>query len=255
MDTCTTPEPGDVLRRAGAAFALLGAWLAVLCVTPWEDWSTTRWMLGACTALVYLVALHQAAAAACVLRDVSLTDPLTGLANRRGLERGLAQVMTAGAPAQQPLALVAFDVDLFKTINDRCGHAAGDRALRMVGGCLRQVCRTGDLAARLGGDEFVIVAPNTSAVDAAIMARRVQDTLALQNRRLRLPVALSLSAGIASTEMKRCVDATSLLAVADAALYLAKEHGRNRLVIGVPGAHRLPAAAPAPHRDDTPLPQ
>jgi len=234
---------GSALNRGRGAFLGLGLWLALAWLLPWSAWDVPTSALGGITLLLYLLAAERLDVAARALQQASLTDPLTGLANRRALERGMEQALGRGTRRSSPLAVVTFDVDFFKTINDQCGHAVGDRALRMVGTCLRDVCRAGDLAARLGGDEFVILAPRTSAVEAAIMARRVQDGLLQQHSKMRIPVRLSVSAGIASTEMRLCVDGPSLLAVADRALYGAKETGRNRLAIGAP---KMNAALPAP---------
>ncbi len=101
------------------------------------------------------------------LERLSLTDPLTGIANRRSFDRCLEAEWDRAVRTRQPLSLILIDVDFFKDMNDSAGHSAADDALRAVAACLRQVAqRSADLAARYGGDEFVLILPDTSAEGA-----------------------------------------------------------------------------------------
>ena len=103
-----------------------------------------------------------------LLGRLSTTDPLTGLANRRRLRAAFADELNRAARYETPLSLLLIDLDRLKDINDRHGHADGDRALQLVAEALRRSCRATDLAARYGGDEFVVLAVNTPANEARV---------------------------------------------------------------------------------------
>ena len=118
-----------------------------------------------------------------LLGRLSTTDPLTGLANRRRLRAAFADELNRAARYETPLSLLLIDLDRLKDINDRHGHADGDRALQLVAEALRRSCRATDLAARYGGDEFVVLAVNTPAKEARVLALRIRDSV----RRLSLP--------------------------------------------------------------------
>ena len=117
-----------------------------------------------------------------LLGRLSTTDPLTGLANRRRLRGAFADELNRAARYDTPLALLLVDLDRLKDINDRHGHGDGDRALQLVAEALRRTCRATDLAARYGGDEFVVLAVNTPATEARVLALRIRDSV----RRLSL---------------------------------------------------------------------
>jgi diguanylate cyclase (GGDEF)-like protein/PAS domain S-box-containing protein len=169
-----------------------------------------------------------------LLRERALTmqaiaDPLTGLFNRRHLEERLAAEISRARRSGQPLAVAVGDLDHFKRVNDRFGHAAGDRALQAFAAALRESLRLEDVVGRLGGDEFCALLPGASAGRAAGALRRVLDKLRhtvveTQAGRFRI----SGSFGVA--ELAAGLDATGLLARADAALYRAKARGRGRVV-------------------------
>src|SRR3954468_1899233 len=112
-----------------------------------------------------------------LLETLSVTDPLTGLANRRRMLAAFGDELNRSARYGTPLALLLIDLDRLKEINDRRGHAQGDRALQLVADSLRRSCRATDLAARTGGDEFLVLAVETSAGEALALAHRICATV------------------------------------------------------------------------------
>jgi diguanylate cyclase (GGDEF)-like protein len=124
------------------------------------------------------------------------------------------------------------DIDHFKHVNDRCGHAVGDAVLRVVASSMRRVIRPEDVLARYGGEEFVILARGIDARNASIVAERIRRRI----QRLPMPAELEMSGltvsiGVASANAERCYDsAVQLIAAADGAMYAAKQGGRNRVV-------------------------
>jgi diguanylate cyclase (GGDEF)-like protein/PAS domain S-box-containing protein len=157
------------------------------------------------------------------------TDELTGIANRRAFMRQLDREIAGAAEFGWPLAVAMFDVDHFKRVNDRHGHAVGDKVLQLIAARAGAAVRGGDLVGRLGGEEFGILMPGATADDAALVAERLRE--AIETRRPEdgdLP-AVTVSIGIAGREDQR--EAALLLAAADTALYAAKGAGRNRVRI------------------------
>lgn len=174
-----------------------------------------------------------------LLEELSITDPLTGLANRRRLRDAFAEELNRASRYGTPLALMLIDLDRLKEINDQQGHAAGDRALHIVAETLRRSCRTTDLVARHGGDEFVVLAVNTTATEALALAHRVRATLrrlsASQYEKGRKGARrLSVSIGVADLERATMPSFDALHAAADQALYQAKGEGRDRAVVAPP---------------------
>ncbi|MDD2684684.1 MAG: sensor domain-containing diguanylate cyclase [Gallionella sp.] len=168
------------------------------------------------------------------LEALSTTDGLTGIANRRRFDQVLESEWNRAARSGQPLALALIDVDWFKKFNDHYGHQAGDDCLRHVADVLAaSVCRTSDLVARYGGEEFAFIAPATDADSALTMARKICEALHARG----LPHeksdfgCLSASIGVAVMIPKETDKADVLLKAADAALYRAKEQGRNKAVL------------------------
>jgi diguanylate cyclase (GGDEF)-like protein len=163
------------------------------------------------------------------LKDLAHRDELTGLGNRRAFQAQLEYALTWAARHGGPVATVIADLDGLKQINDRCGHAAGDAALRLVAQIFRGSLRHIDHAARLGGDEFGVVMPKTSAGDAARVAERIRRRI----EELTLPGRLELSSsfGIACRQGEGDTAPDHLIARADAALYQAKRSGKNRVVV------------------------
>ena len=162
------------------------------------------------------------------LRDQTITDSLTTVLNRRGWDEAGARGFAQARRHRQPLALLQFDLDRFKLINDTRGHEAGDAALRFFGKLLRREQRSGDIVARVGGEEFCILLPMSDEAAARAFDMRLRASLAA-TAEARLGHALDYSAGLACAEgIDETLDA--LTRRADRALYLAKEAGRGRLV-------------------------
>jgi diguanylate cyclase (GGDEF)-like protein len=165
------------------------------------------------------------------LAALASIDPLTGLANRRQLDAYLERLLADGRRATDTLSLLMIDIDHFKRFNDRCGHAAGDRALQAVAKGLRQtVSRNQDFAARYGGEEFVIVLTGIDRLGALDVAERLRTRvegmlIAHENGAQRL----TISVGIVSIRGRDALDPAALLLEADRALYRAKALGRNRV--------------------------
>jgi diguanylate cyclase (GGDEF)-like protein len=154
------------------------------------------------------------------LEELTLTDPLTGLGNRRGLERELGRAMLRSRRLDHPLALLFMDVDDLKIVNDRFGHAAGDETLRVVGSVVRSCSREGtDSGYRVGGDEFVLVLMAGRA-GAEVLARRIQ-----QGFLARSPFESHLSTGVVAWD--GAMTAGELINEADRRMYQNKHIGRS----------------------------
>jgi diguanylate cyclase (GGDEF)-like protein len=164
-------------------------------------------------------------------------DALTGIANRRALEESLAAEISRAQRFGHPLAVVLLDLDHFKRTNDAHGHAAGDLLLRAVARILSSAARQGDTVARLGGEELVVVLPETDPAGARRLAERLR--VAIEACRVG-EMRITASFGVAARVDGDRVD--SLLAAADAALYTAKENGRNRVESASRDAGQTPAA-------------
>jgi diguanylate cyclase (GGDEF)-like protein len=173
------------------------------------------------------------------LREMSNTDPLTGLANRRHFDEALANAWKSAAIANAPVALLMIDVDYFKLFNDTAGHQEGDRCLTVVARTIgEQTRRDSDLAARFGGEEFVLLLPGRDAVAAQAVAERVRTAIvALQ---VFHPGRVgegfvSVSIGVASSKPGVSgATPAGLIAASDAALYSAKRNGRDRVMLAPP---------------------
>jgi diguanylate cyclase (GGDEF)-like protein len=164
-----------------------------------------------------------------VARSVARTDPLTRLPNRSRLDRDLGELMLQADQGGQPLCVLFLDLDHFKAINDRHGHAVGDRCLVMVGNLLRRHVRASDLIVRYGGEEFVLAldgAGSERGMAAAESLRAVieESGKEIDGRRIGLTVSIGLG------DYRPGDRVETLLARADAALYRAKREGRNRVM-------------------------
>ena len=164
--------------------------------------------------------------------EMAVTDGLTGLHNRRYLERHLATLVQQATAREKPLSVLILDIDHFKSINDTYGHAAGDEVLREFSRRVRKAVRGIDLACRLGGEEFVVAMPDTDAALAMLVGERLRQKIAgdpFPTGDAGVSVNVTVSIGICSlTSPDDTADA--LMKRADAALYLAKRDGRNRVV-------------------------
>lgn len=156
----------------------------------------------------------------------SLTDPLTGALNRRGLDEALAQAAAQAANGEQA-ALVSFDVDHFKSINDRLGHAGGDVVLREVVKAAQARLRASDRLYRLGGEEFLVLLHAASTADAAELAEALRQGIA-QAAALQ-PNPVTVSVGVSAWRPGLTPD--TWLGAVDTAMYQAKRLGRNRVVV------------------------
>jgi diguanylate cyclase (GGDEF)-like protein len=159
-------------------------------------------------------------------RQLADLDALTGLHNRRYFHETLARECARAHRYSRSLALIVFDLDDFKEVNDRIGHLAGDSVLAEISERVRDVVRTADIPCRVGGDEFAVILPESSLDDGDQLYRRIQGAVAA--RPLGQGGKLHISAGVA--ELKPDDDAVSFFQRADDALYRAKEAGKGRIV-------------------------
>jgi diguanylate cyclase (GGDEF)-like protein len=178
-----------------------------------------------------VLAAHVAASldAAVVLRrerESAVTDPLTGVLNRRGLEERLDRELASAQARRTPMSVIVIDCDDLKEINDRAGHEFGDALLREVAGVLTRSLPEGANAARLGGDEFVVTLPEADTDMAEALGERIREILADGLTEAGFP--LRISAGI-STYPFDAAGPTALLRAADQALYAAKGAGKDRV--------------------------
>ncbi|MBB3257377.1 diguanylate cyclase (GGDEF)-like protein [Paraburkholderia bannensis] len=192
------------------------------------------------------------------LEMLARSDPLTGLANRRRFKEAFAQALeraeraeradhnsndegTQATPAR--MAVLMLDIDFFKRVNDRYGHAAGDRVLSIFAHLLHANLRSVDLPARVGGEEFAALLPDADLASAAAVAERVRSAVEAHARDSRASagsadaIAFTVSIGVAASPEDGAADYEALMQVADRRLYLAKESGRNRVVHADPQKH------------------
>jgi two-component system cell cycle response regulator len=165
------------------------------------------------------------------VEEMAATDPLTGLYNRRHFGRVLDQLFAEAHRMGSDIACVMIDMDGFKQLNDGHGHQVGDQLLVTAGKVISANMRRMDVAARYGGDEFVLLLPHAGSAEAEQVAQRLRDdfdktSLAILGK----PVGVTMSIGIASLQFNRPTGAEQLVGMADAALYQAKQGGRNRII-------------------------
>ena len=154
-------------------------------------------------------------------------DPLTGLYNRRHLDEHLRAIAMGSRRRMQPVGVLMIDVDRFKSVNDSLGHAAGDEVLCEVARRMRRIMRAEDVAGRWGGEEFLALLPQTDPPGAGAVAERIRRAMAdapvkLADREITVTVSIGYTAGVVD-------DVDALVNRADAAMYEAKEAGRNRV--------------------------
>lgn len=170
------------------------------------------------------------------LNELSLTDALTGLANRRRFQEVLQTEWRRALRNRHPLTLILADIDSFKQFNDTYGHVAGDDCLVRVAAVIRNpLMRPSDLACRYGGEEFAILLPETDLEGGRHLAeeiRRDVEQLAIDHENSATGAHVTMSFGVASVVPEPDQAETGLVCAADKALYLAKEGGRNRVLVG-----------------------
>lgn len=235
-------EDPALRERVAAAIAAGDHWDDEMVATRPDG---SRYTVGALAEVVrgpdgriehFVVLLHDLSAQKQIeerLRELSATDGLTGIANRRAFDEALVREWERALRAGEPLSVVMADIDFFKRYNDRYGHLAGDACLRQVAAALKAGVRQGgDLAARYGGEEFVVVLPGADAA----AARQVAESLRRRVEALALPHAdnpggavVTISLGVATTQPARDQAPAALVDQADQALYRAKAGGRNRV--------------------------
>ena len=162
---------------------------------------------------------------------MSITDPLTGLPNRRYLEERLSEEVNRSKRYDHHMSFLMIDIDDFKTYNDRNGHQAGDLALQMTAHALKVALRSADVAARYGGEEFCILLPQTSLAEARVIAERVREKVedtSYPHAKSQPQGAVTISTGV-STLSKTIDTAEQMIWAADRALYEAKDEGKNRV--------------------------
>ena len=176
-------------------------------------------------------------------RQLADLDALTGLHNRRYFHETLARECARAHRYERKLALIVFDLDDFKDVNDRIGHLAGDAALAEAAERVRDVVRSADIACRVGGDEFAVILPESSTADADQLYHRLRG--AVSSRPVGLAGKLSISAGIA--DLLPDDNPTGFFERADEALYRAKELGKGQVFqAGTPGLSAAPDASQQP---------
>lgn len=166
------------------------------------------------------------------IRAESLTDPLTGLGNRKYFDRMIDMAVETAVATDQPLSLLMFDIDHFKSFNDSYGHLTGDQVLRLVGMSLKQAIKGQDITARYGGEEFAVLLPNTALRQALTVADNIRRAVMAKELKKKstgeVLGRVTISVGVSM--LKLGDDTDSLIERADACLYTAKRNGRNRVI-------------------------
>jgi diguanylate cyclase (GGDEF)-like protein len=169
------------------------------------------------------------------LQELAYYDPLTGLPNRRFFFEHASLIFEEVKRYEKPLSLLVMDIDYFKEINDTYGHDVGDLVLKTFAGLLRGIVRQSDICARFGGEEFVVLLPNTDLEGARVLAERIRTAVAKNPVEYdSIVIIFTVSIG-ASQYRKGMQSIDELIKEADIALYRAKEGGRNRVEVFIPG--------------------
>ncbi|HRD62507.1 MAG TPA: GGDEF domain-containing protein [Nocardioides sp.] len=233
---------GSQLPRRGAALvtsaAILGVTIVVAAHLPLRDVVTDAGYMAAALIATTVMLVRSEEARAITMAKLAhraATDSLTGLVTRRAFEKATAIALTS-ARSEAGTALILVDLDKFKDVNDRYGHQAGDEVLVQVSALLVQSARQGDVVSRLGGDELALLMPDCSPEGAERRAHQIVDTVRTHGITVGAGhvIRVTASLGLAHAPT-HAADLPDLYAAADAALYVAKNAGRNRL-----------AAAPIP---------
>jgi diguanylate cyclase len=169
------------------------------------------------------------------IRAESLTDPLTGLGNRKYFDRMIGMAVQSALASGEPLSLLLFDIDHFKSFNDSYGHLTGDQVLRLVGLSLKQTIKGQDITARYGGEEFAVVLPNTALRQALTVADHIRRAVMAKELKKKstgeILGRVTVSVGVSM--LRQGDDTDTLIDRADACLYAAKRNGRNRVICEV----------------------
>jgi len=165
------------------------------------------------------------------LRSAALTDPLTGLPNRRYAMKRLSQAWESSSRTERPVSVIMMDIDYFKAVNDNFGHDAGDAVLTGVADVLLKACREEEDVCRIGGEEFIVICANTSADEAGQAAERLREAI----EQTPIPWAdhahkVTMSLGVAC-RTEDMTDFEGLMKAADESVFAAKKSGRNRVVV------------------------
>jgi diguanylate cyclase (GGDEF)-like protein len=214
---------GDFLRPLDDGFTV-GIWVTVFAV------ELILYSVGT----VFVIFMLVSERAVTVHKNAASTDPLTGMFNRRGFSEATGRVIEREAQAGRPVTVLIFDIDHFKSINDRFGHPAGDEILKLFSTIIINTLRLTDLSGRIGGEEFAACLP-CSLEEGVLAAERVREAfeasgIVVDEGPVDTTVSIGVAGGPAGTELE------VLLAAADTALYQAKRGGRNR----VEAAEELP---------------
>jgi diguanylate cyclase (GGDEF)-like protein len=209
---------GDVLRPQDAAFAN-SIWVTIFAIE----------LILYAVGTVFVIFMLVSDRAVTAHKTAASMDPLTGLFNRRGFAEATSRVIEREAQAGRPVTVMIFDIDHFKSINDRFGHPAGDEILKLFSTIVVNSLRITDLSGRVGGEEFAALLP-CSLEEGVLVAERVREAfeasdIVVDEGRVDTTVSIGVAGGPAGTELE------VLLAAADTALYQAKRGGRNRVEV------------------------
>jgi diguanylate cyclase (GGDEF)-like protein len=223
----------SLLPDDGGVIALTTGWIAVFVL------EVLLYVVG--TAFIVLVLAKERTVR--IHKTAAVTDPLTGVFNRRGFYEAAQQLAVRQVRKREPVSVLMFDLDHFKRLNDNYGHSVGDRALCLFASTATGNLRAGDVVARLGGEEFVAILPGV-LMEAASVAERVRAAFEAAGVEIDgQPIGATVSVGAACGAPGADID--TLLARADAALYKAKANGRNRVETAEEAVPGKPVAAPA----------
>jgi diguanylate cyclase (GGDEF)-like protein len=199
-------------------------------LTTTRRWQWTAMALAGVLLLGLMAVVLRQLAKARRLRLLAMTDPLTGLANRRHVEFRGQEVFKQARASGQPFCVLAVDIDHFKDVNDSHGHAIGDQVLQHVARECQRTLRTFDLMGRIGGEEFTGLLPNTALAAAELVAERLRAGIKAMALDAVVPgLRVTVSLGVAQMRPSDA-DFAALMARADAAMYRAKQSGRDRVV-------------------------
>jgi diguanylate cyclase (GGDEF)-like protein len=233
-ETCTLCVP---MQARGEVYGVLQFFNAAQGRLPPEEAELAQALADGVSLALANVALREK------LRNQALRDELTGLYNRRFMEETLPRMVAHAERRNAPVAVLMLDLDHFKQVNDRYGHAVGDAVLREVGALLLENLRRMDVACRYGGEELTVLLPDCSAMDALVRAQEICGRVrGLRDRSGSGLPAVTISIGVAAwpehgEQIARVIEA------ADAALYVAKRQGRDRAVPAEAAAPELPGPA------------